>query len=644
MSINLFLLELANENLQEATIKEHKKTISNLLSKNIIIEENGKYKLDKMYEAGIIDISSSGRGYLELIGSTKPDILIESKNLNGASKDDIVVAKIRFFNKRLRATVVLILANKYPHIIAYTKKTNNFVNIFNIVNNLKINTKASQKSLKLLPDSTIIKIETNGLKIIDVLGHISDPLVDEKISLAIYDRSDNFSADTIKEIKSFSENVDINLYPDREDMRALPFCTIDPIDAKDHDDAVYFDIKDNSLYVAIADVSQYVHPFTSIDKDAKKRAFTIYLPHKSIPMIPKKLSEGACSLKPNRDRLVFVFKINFDTNFKIKDYKCFEAIINSKKKYSYQDVDIILNNDCKDENPQIVNSLKAINKMAKILKKSRLEKGFDYHNQEIKIFLNKSLQIVDSKKYKSKESNSLIEESMLLANCCASNMLDGYGIFRTHQEPSFSKINNLKEAMFEFGMDIKSNNSFDIIKEIQKQATKNKMRKDIDKLIIMAQQKARYSSKIDKHFGLGFKSYSHFTSPIRRYSDLILHRILKTIIKKENKAKKFILKNIDSACDLINSTEKTINSVEFDFRDRIFSRWAFDNINIELDAMISDIKNRPIATIEDNCPINGARVFIDSDIEVKLFSKIRVKVVSSDIINKKIAVKFLFLR
>jgi ribonuclease R len=275
--------------------------------------------------------------------------------------------------------------------------------------------------------------------------------------------------------------------------------------------------------------------------------------------------------------------------------------------------------------------------MAEKTKIRRLKKGFDYQSDEIRIELDKNLNIARTKVYNETKSHSLIEEAMLLANCCAADMLGDNGIFRVHEKPSPEKIDNLLDTLLPLGIEIKDGVKIHkTIEEIQTKAQELDISKYVDKLIIRAQKKARYDFINVGHFGLGFGSYSHFTSPIRRYSDLLLHRILKAIIKKENKSKNFALKDINLNCQKINDLEKVVSRVEYDFKDRVFARWAYDNIDSEITCIISDNKNGLIASPLDGHMISGARIFIEGSQELELFYQTKVVITKSNILSKKI--------
>ncbi|PID48327.1 MAG: ribonuclease R [Proteobacteria bacterium] len=636
------LLKSLSKGLKEDEIsKDFRSLLQDLLILNIIKKTNHTYKFSKNHMARRLDVASNGTGYLEVFDQEgKKDLLIEQKDLNGGSKGDIVVAK-RFFTrgKRARAKVVYIAKRAFSHSIVYTKKIDKKIIGVNVKTNLHVNITASQKSLKALPEQSVLKINNETGVIEEVLGVLSDESVDEKISLALYNKKELFSKEAQNQALSYGFEVDKNLYEDYEDLSHLPFCTIDPVDAKDYDDAIFYDEKNHCLYVAIADVSSYVHPFDAIDKEAKQRGFSIYFPHKSIPMLPRNLSENICSLKPNKDRLAFCFKIFLDADNNVKGEELIKCVINSKKRYTYEEIDLFLQGKYQDldaGDKVVFPWLKALYPISQKLRKKRLENAFEFRSEDLRMRVDENQHLIAVKIEEETPSHALIEDCMLLANKAAAKKIQ-YGIFRNHESPSSERIEELLADLENIGIDIDFSPELPkLIKNIQKKAEHFNLRADVDKLIIKAQKKALYESQNKGHFGLGFNIYSHFTSPIRRYSDLILHRLLKASIEDNQKLYNYQLENIDTTCENLSSLERESDRVAWDYMDRKFARWASENLGQEFKAIISDIGNTPLAKLDDE--LKGARLFvIDKDVE--LLERVMVKIIQSDIASTKILVK-----
>ena len=432
--------------------------------------------------------------------------------------------------------------------------------------------------------------------------------------------------------KSFGDEVEISMYKNRIDLQNLPFCTIDPVDAKDFDDAIYFDKKNLEIYVAIADVSEYVTPYCAIDKEAKTRGFSIYFPHISVPMLPRNLSENICSLKPNLARLAFVFKIKLNQNLKVINEELFNAIICSKRRFNYDEIDEILNKKSNCEN-EILSWLLPLFEITQKIRKNRLKIGFDFKSEDLRMNLDENGEILSTRFENSTNSHNLIEDCMLLANTAAAKMIN-YGIFRNHPQADEKRISTLLEDLAFFGIKVNFQSDLNkLITQIQSQADMLGIRKDVDKLIIKAQKKALYQSQNHGHFGLGFETYTHFTSPIRRYSDLILHRLLKAKIANDEKLFDYLLLNIDESCENLNELEREVDKVEYDFFDRKFARWAAKNIGKKFRCYIDENDKFFTAVLDDE--LKGAKIYIKNGYE-EILTPVLVKITESRIAEAKI--------
>ena len=594
----------------------------------------GKAYLNNGFITGRLDINARGVGFIEVF-SDKPmrDIVVESKNLGGAHLGDIVVAHL-LSNKKSRqsAKILAVLEPANETSLVYLKRFGEAVLGVNIQNGLSLALKASQKSLKALPLGTLLKINNANNEITEVLGLITDPNIDEKISLAIYNKKDEFTPACEDEARAWGDTVDPSMYKERVDLQHLPFCTIDPDDAKDFDDAIYYDTSKNELYVAIADVSEYVSAFSATDKEAKNRCFSIYFPHKSVPMLPRTLSENICSLRPDEPRLAFTFKISLNDDLSVKKEELFSAIIKSKKRFTYNEVDKILENKSGCEQG-ILDWLLPLHKITQRLKQIRLKKGFDFRSKELKMSLNDDGLIASTHFESETPSHALIEDCMLLANKAAAKMISK-GVFRNHAPADIKKINFLLDDLAALGIEAQYESDLAaMIAKIQSKANELGIREDADKLIIKAQKRAEYSHTSSGHFGLGFETYTHFTSPIRRYSDLTLHRLLKAQLAKDDKLYNYLLEGIEATCEELNIKEREADKVAFDFMDRKFARWAEQNIGKDFICYISEISEPLIARLDDE--LKGARIILPN-FTCPLLSRVRVRIISSDIASAKI--------
>ena len=635
--MSAFAIQLINGCLVSDIEQEDKNAFQELQKLNAIEEIDGLWRLGGLYRVGRLYLGKDGRGYVEAQSKEQRDLLVEPDHLADARNGDTVVAK-RIIAKRGRASgkVQIVIEKAHLFTIAYTHRDEqgHFM-VLNIRTAEPTHAVMEGMDIKAFKLGTVLKVDIDDDKVLEVFGHLDDPFVDEKISLALYDRQDKFPVECIDEATSIDTKVDADKYKDRVDLRDLDFCTIDPVTAKDFDDAIYFDMKSHTLYVAIADVSHYVPYFTDIDIEAKKRGFTTYLPHKSFPMLPRELSEHLCSLKPQVDRLAFVAKIELDrdTLKPIKE-EFFEAIIHSKHRFNYEDVDSIISNGGKDSTGKIAEILKYLLPLQKItmrLRKHRLQNGFDFRSEETRIALGADQLLKSTTIETGTASHSLVEECMLLANQASANRFkgDGDGIFRIHEPPQLSRTEALLGELATIGLFVDSyEDSPSLIRAIQAEADKMGLASEVDAMVIKSLRRASYAAHNTGHFGLGYSHYSHFTSPIRRYSDLILHRLIKAQLTDDKEEMDYLLRNIEPLCVRVSDLEREATKCEWDFRDRKFARWAKEQIGMFFEAEVIEAGESAKAVLLGD--IKGITVHLKGD-NLLLFDKIRVMITEANI-------------
>ncbi len=635
--MSAFAVQLTNGCLPSDIEPEDKNTFKELQRIGALELQDGLWKLNSLYRAGQLYIGKDGRGYVEAQFKEQKDLLVEPDHLGDARNGDTVVVK-RIIARRGRASgkVVMVITKAHLFTIAYTHRdeAGNF-HILNIRTGEPTHAVMEGMDLKAFKLGTVMKVDVDDDRVLEVFGHLDDPRVDEKISLALFNRHDTFPPECVEEALKIESEVTKEEHTDRVDLTHLDFCTIDPVTAKDFDDAIYFDIPDYTLYVAIADVSHYVPYFTEIDKEAKKRGFTTYFPHKSFPMLPRELSENICSLKPKVDRLAFVAKITLDKNSlrPVKE-EFFEAIIHSRHRFNYEAVDRIIATDGKEATGKVKEILRYLLPLYKItqrLRKERLKHGFDFRSEEIKITLNEEQLLTQTQIETGTPSHSLIEECMLLANQASAKRFkgDGDSIFRIHEPPQLTKIEALLTELAAIGLYVEEyEDAPSLIRAIQKEAEKMGLSAEVDAMIIKSLRQASYSAHNVGHFGLGFSHYSHFTSPIRRYSDLILHRLIKTQLTNDEEEAEYLLRNIEPLCVRVSELERESTKAEWDFRDRKFARWAKTQIGMFFEAEVVEAGESAKAVLRGE--IKGVTVNLRGD-NIMLFDRIRVMITEVNI-------------
>lgn len=622
---------------QDIAIDEHQ-LINDFLAKEYITKNGTLYKFNSKYRAGTLGLIQNGTAYLNVIGEYVRDLFIDNIEATKAKEGDLVIAQ-RLLGKRgsPSAKIVEVLGRALTYSVAYIITKDAKKSMVDLKTDFPVGVEISKDELESYEDGDVFKINNQDFTIMEHLGNIKDPLVDEKIVLAHYNKHDAFEPEVLEIASSFKE-VDASQFASRIDLRNLPFCTIDPVTAKDFDDAIYYDEDKSTLYVAIADVSYYVEPFGAIDNEAIYRSFSIYLPHRSIPMLPRELSETLCSLQPHVDRLSYVFEIKLDLNtLEVSSSKVYEAIIHSQRRFNYEEIDALFEGNLEAKNSSEKEIFEYINKLRVItdaLRVKRLKVGYSFRSHELEMSLDENSNILSTTYAEETPSHGLIEDCMLLANKEAAKRFTR-GIFRIHEPPSQIKLQNLYQELAGIGMFINIKKSIkETITEIQKQAQEMNLVSEVDTLIIQSQMQARYAPINAGHFGLGFDAYTHFTSPIRRYSDLIVHRLLKAINNHDTMEGSYVLRNIESLCMSVSEKEREASTIEVEFMARKFARWAAENIDGVFNARVTSTDPYFKAELHDT--ISGARFYITQNLNAALFDDVKVRIDKADIAKAKI--------
>ncbi|MBW6487840.1 ribonuclease R family protein [Sulfurimonas sp.] len=632
------LIRLTNGLDEQDISQDERKYVEDFLAKEYLTKNESVYKFNSKYRAGTLGLVQNGTAYLNVIGEYVRDLFIEDVETIKATESDLVIAQ-RLLGKRgaPSAKIVEVVGRAQTYSVAYIVEKDGKKSLLDLKTDFPAGVEIGIDELNSYEEGDVFKLNNQNFTVMERLGNIKDPLVDEKIVLAHFNKHDEFSEEVLALASSFKE-VEPSKYPSRTDLRKLPFCTIDPVTAKDFDDAICYDEENTTLYVAIADVSEYVTPFGAIDNEAIYRSFSIYLPHRSIPMLPRQLSETLCSLQPNVDRLAYVFeiKLNLDS-LEVENSKVYEAIIHSQRRFNYEEIDEFFERTLSAKNSSEEKIFDYITKLRVItyaLREKRFKVGYNFRSYELEMFIDENSNIVSTSYSEETPSHALIEECMLLANKEAARRFQR-GIFRIHEPPSQMKLQNLYQELAGIGMhiDIKKNIK-ETITEIQKQAEEMNLSSEVDTLIIQSQMQARYAPLNAGHFGLGFEEYTHFTSPIRRYSDLIVHRLLKAIANNDTAEGSYVLRNIESLCISVSEKEREASSIEVEFMARKFARWADEKIGEIFKARITSTD--PFFKAELHDEIQGARFFITQNLNAQLFDDVRVSIDKVDIPKAKI--------
>jgi ribonuclease R len=379
-------------------------------------------------------------------------------------------------------------------------------------------------------------------RIFEILGEYTAPGMEIEIALRKHDLPYQFPPKVEKLSAKFPGKVLKKELAEREDIRHLPLVTIDGETARDFDDAVYCerDGKGYKLYVAIADVSHYVRPQDALDQAALNRGNSVYFPRRVIPMLPEALSNDLCSLNPQVDRLCVVCEMNLDAAGDFRDYRFYPAVMHSQARLTYTKVAAMLDNpkgEDAQQYRQFMPHAQLLYKLFKVLLKARQKRGaIDFETIETQMVFNDQGKIERILPIKRNDAHRLIEECMLAANVCASDFLQKHKqptLYRIHEGPTPEKLVALRDFLKEFGLQL-SGGEEPSAKDYAKTLTKTKDRPDaqlLQTVMLRSLRQAVYSPDNVGHFGLAYESYTHFTSPIRRYPDLLVHRAIKAVLK-----------------------------------------------------------------------------------------------------------------
>lgn len=446
-------------------------------------------------------------------------------------------------------------------------------------------------------------------KIIEVLGHKDDVGTDILSIIRQFDLPEVFPEDVIEAAQKVPQEVPAEEIKRRRDLRDVRMVTIDGSDAKDLDDAVSIERLENDHYrlgVHIADVTYYVQENSPLDQEAQARATSVYLVDRVVPMLPKELSNGICSLNPQVDRLAFSVWMEIDQHGNVVDQEIFESVIRTTERMIYEEVTKILEEndlDLIDRYSILVEDFRHMETLSKILRNRRLRRGsIDFDLDEAKITLDIQGKPVEVKPYERGISNKIIEEFMLVCNETVAEFLfhkELPCLYRVHEEPSVEKLLDFNEFIHNFGYHLKGVGGSIHPKSLQALLEKIRGSREediISTVMLRSLQKAKYSHENLGHFGLAAEYYSHFTSPIRRYPDLIIHRILKdTLNGRMDQARIGALNDqLPPLADHCSAREKLADEAERETDDLKKAEFMLDKIGMEFDGIISGVANQGI--------------------------------------------------
>ena len=542
-------IDYKNPRQREQVIQALHKLIADDRIKEV---EKGKYIVNLKIEGtltGVIDFNQTGNAYVKVEG-LEEDIFVHSKNVKHALQGDtVLIVTYHFKGKKLEGSVLEVLERSREEFVGTFQLIKHKDFGFVVIDKKSINTDIFIPKGKMLDandgDKVLVKMlrwDSNSKnpegEIIKVLGAPGEHETEIHSILAEYGLPYSFPEEVEKEANEIDRQIHDSEVAKRRDMRNILTFTIDPKDAKDFDDALSIRKLQNGNWeigVHIADVSHYVTPGTSLDDEAYDRATSVYLVDRVVPMLPEVLSNDVCSLRPNEDKFTFSAVFELDDNANVLNQWFGRTVTHSDRRFTYEEAQERIETKQGDLAEEIL----TLDRLAKILRKDRINKGaITFDRSEVRFNLDENNEPIGVYFKISKDSNHLIEEFMLLANRKVSEFisLNGKGertnltfIYRVHDDPDPVKLEALREFVGTFGYQMNLANTKKVAESLNKllKDVKGKGEENmIETLAMRSMSKAVYSTEPIGHYGLGFEFYTHFTSPIRRYPDLIAHRLL----------------------------------------------------------------------------------------------------------------------
>jgi ribonuclease R len=596
---------------------DFKKLLDRMLSQgDVVLNKKGRYIIPSkdVYVKGTLQGHAKGFGFVipEDAISGK-DIFISANNLNGAlDRDKVLVRVIKKTDRRDEGEIYQVLERGHVKIVGTYEKNKSFG--FVIPDNDKLckdiyisdsNAMGAKHGEKVVVDITTWHVQKNPEgKVIEILGGPNTIGIEILSIIREYDFNTEFPDEVQAQANQLPEVVLDHEIEGRRDLRKVSMVTIDGKDAKDLDDAVSIAKLDNGNYllgVHIADVTHYVGENTPLDKEAYDRGTSVYLVDRVIPMLPPKLSNGICSLNAGQDRLAFTCQMEINAQGNVVEHEIFKSVIHVNERMNYEDVTAILVDEDSAMTQRyqgFVPMFQEMEHLATILRKERREKrgAIDFDFPEAKIILNDQGKTVDVQLYERTISHRIIEEFMLVCNeTVAESMFRAEVpfLYRVHEDPSTEKLDALREFLTNFGYTLRKGTDIPP-KDLQKlvEDIKGSNEEDfLSRLILRSMQQARYEAENKGHYGLAAEYYCHFTSPIRRYPDLLIHRIIGQVLSKELNEKRIKKYNkmMEEYGDHTSIRERLAERAERDTDDLKKTEFMADKVGEVFEGLISSV-------------------------------------------------------
>ena len=571
--------------------------------KQLSCNKNGVYRTfsNRGLLTGTVIANPKGFGFLVLDKGGR-DLRLSSQQMKLVFHGDKV--KVRLLNRKLDAEVVevietvktivgrLHLDGQYPYVVVDDRRIKHNIKITKLLKKCMDN----QVVIVEILSSPTLDSEATG-KVTDILGTYLDEGVEIDSALHRHQIPSVFSDDSLSESKKLSDKVLEKDKKGRVDITHLQLITIDGDDSRDFDDAVYAEPSENGwkLIVAIADVSHYINENSALDIEAFDRGNSVYFPHRVVPMLPEVISNGLCSLNPNVERLCMACEMSIDSLGELIDYKFYPALMFSHARLTYSQVSEILENkksSLRDSYSNVIENIEFLYGLYKTLRISRQKRGvMDFDRIESQILFNDKGKIDNIIARQRNDAHKLIEECMLMANQSSAKFLGKHKedfLYRIHPKPTSEKIEVTRQFLSAVGLTLEGGSepeSRDFAK-VLKNARGRDDENIIKTVVLRTMKQAVYTPSNEGHFGLAFEDYTHFTSPIRRYPDLLVHRAIKRVLNKQPRSPSNKMSEIGSH---LSMTERRADDATRDVEQWLKCEYMRDKVGDELSGVISGV-------------------------------------------------------
>lgn len=558
---------------------------------------------------GVVKRHPDGFGFLIPKDPEKPDVYIPKKFMTGVMSNDSVLAMVfpEPGGERFRGEIVRITKRAFQQVIGKLKHLNNdFYLVKDESHAWGDDLKVKKQTDKDVGDGDWVSVEVISYpdseegfvgKVKDRIGDVLDPAIDNKRVIIENQIPYEFSKEVINQAKQVSQTVQEKDKSNRKDLTHLQLITIDGVTAKDLDDAIYVeqDAKGFRLIVAIADVSHYIKPGTALDKEAYERGNSTYFPNYVVPMLPEELSNGICSLNPKVERLTLAADMRISFQGEIESSEFYEAVIKTHARVTYGEAQELIDGNSVEKIEHVKSVILTASDLAKILMKKRFKEGsLSLEIPETTIDIDEMGMPIDIIKSERVFAHKLIEELMLVANVATAKFIGSHDVpalYRVHEEPKQEALQILLSYLNALGETVHLGGE-KIQKKLSKAVEKYKgtaKETVLSILTLRSMNQAKYSPHNVGHFGLGFSDYAHFTSPIRRYPDLIIHRLVKSIILKGSGYQRYSFDDLETAGVMLSATEQRSVKAERQVDGIKKARFMGQFVGEEFDGVISSV-------------------------------------------------------